>query len=218
MKKIILLLTVVLFSCQVIAQILEPAKQVYKSPKLKEAVKAHHVVAILPFNAQITYRKTPKDLDSVAHALEEAELGQQVQFEVYSSLLREFFKYKVRFQNTMETNRLLQQAGMTDNLDAYTKDEIAKALGVDAIIYGDMLRKENTPNVGVVTAAVFGYDKTSEVTLTIKIADGKDGELLWRYSKRMNEMGSVESKDVFERQMEKLTRNLPYTRGVFTVF
>ncbi|WP_345949368.1 hypothetical protein ABDD95_21205 [Mucilaginibacter sp. PAMB04274] len=107
---------------------------------------------------------------------------------------------------------------MTGSLDVYSKDEIAKALGVDAVIFGDMLRRENTPNVGVVTAAIFGYDKTAEVTLTIKVANGADGELLWRYSKKMNEMGSAESKDVFERQMEKLTRNLPYTRGVFTVF
>jgi hypothetical protein len=218
MKKIIILFLVCVFAGQTKAQLLEPAKQVYKSPNLKETIKQHHLVAVLPFNAYITYRKPPKNLDSVAHGREEVELGQSVQFEVYNALLREFFKYKVRFQNIIETNRLLQQAGMTGNLDIYTKDEIAKALGVDAVIYGDFLRKENSPNVGVVAAAVFGYYKTSEVTLTLKIANGADGELLWSYNKRMNEMGSVESKDVFERQMEKLTRNLPYTRGVFTVF
>lgn len=217
MKKVLFIAAMCLFTCQAMAQLLEPAKQVYKSPNLKDAVKTHHIVAILPFEAQITYRKTPKDLDSVAHAREEADLGKQTQFEVYSSLLREFFKYKVRFQNIMETNRLLQQAGMTANLDTYSKDEIAKALGVDAVIFGNYLRKENTPNAGIVAASLFGYAKTSEVTLTIKIANATDGELLWSYSKRMNEMGAVESKDVFERQMEKLTRNLPYTRGVFAV-
>ncbi|WP_345949369.1 hypothetical protein ABDD95_21210 [Mucilaginibacter sp. PAMB04274] len=107
MKKVILILAVCLFACQAMAQLLEPAKQVYKSPHLREAIKAHHTVAILPFDVQITYRKTPKNLDTVWHARQEVELAQQVQFEVYSSLLREFFKYKVRFQNVLETNRLL---------------------------------------------------------------------------------------------------------------
>lgn len=200
------------------AQLLEPGKQVYKSPKLKDAIKEHHLVAILPFEAHITYRKVPKSFDSVAHIQEEKDLALQVQFEVYTSLMREFFKYKVRFQNTTETNRLLQQAGMIESLDVYSKDEIAKALGVDAVICGDFVRKENTPNVGTVTAAVFGYNKTAEVTLSLKIANGADGEVLWAYTKRMNEMGAPEAKDAFERQMDKLTRNLPYTRGVFSVF
>lgn len=218
MKKILLLLTICVATLNASAQLLEPGKEVYKSPKLKEAVKAHHTVAILPFDAHITYRKVPKDFDSVAHMRQEGELAKQVQFEVYTSLMKEFFKYKVRFQNVIETNRLLQQAGMGGSLDIFSKDEIAKALGVDAVICGDFLRKENTPNVGIVTAAVFGYNKTAEVTMSLKIANGTDGEVLWAYTKRMNEMGAPEAKDVFERQMEKLTRNLPYTRGVFSVF
>ncbi|WP_295767636.1 hypothetical protein [uncultured Mucilaginibacter sp.] len=218
MKKVLIILMLSLACLHSNAQLLEPGKEVYKSPKLKQAIKAHRTVAILPFDTHIAYRKTPKDFDSTAHLRNEAELSKQVQFDVYTALIKEFFKYKVRFQNIQETNQLLKQAGMEGSLDMYGKDEVAKALGVDAVIYGDFLRKENTPNVGIVAAAIFGYNKTAEVTMSLKIANGADGEVLWAYTKLMNEIGAPEAKDVFERQMEKLTRNLPYTRGVFSVF
>jgi hypothetical protein len=217
MKKLLLLFTICLLTCQAMAQLFEPAKKVYKNPRLSEAIRDHHVVAILPFEAQITYRKIPEKLDSAALENEELELGQSIQFEIYTSLLREFFKFKVRFQNTLETNRLLQAAGITGSLDLYSKEEIAKALGVDAVIFGNYLQKNNSPYSEAAAESPFGYNQNTEITIVMKIANGADGELLWSYSKKMNEL-SVPDKDLFERQMDKLTKNLPYTKGVFTVF
>jgi hypothetical protein len=40
----------------------------------------------------------------------------------------------VSFQDVEKTNILLKKAGIADKLDEMTKDEVAKALGVDAVI------------------------------------------------------------------------------------
>ncbi|WP_345949370.1 hypothetical protein ABDD95_21215 [Mucilaginibacter sp. PAMB04274] len=102
-----------------------------------------------------------------------------------------------------------------DSLDIHTKDEIAKILGVDAVIYGTFEQQSTKTEAGaIVSAALFGGfgGKTGEGAITLQISDGADGELIWRYTKRMNESLGVSTDDVVERQMRKLSRNFPYSK------
>ncbi|MBS7564454.1 hypothetical protein KHS38_08545 [Mucilaginibacter sp. Bleaf8] len=214
MKKTLLIITICFIALSASAQF-ETTKQIFESPKLVEAIKKHKLVAILPFTARITYKRPPKNFDAAANKDQELQLGKAVQSGMFTYLLRKADNYSVSFQDVEKTNVLLKKNKIMDSLDVHTKDEIAKALGVDAVIFGNYEQQSTKTEAGaIVTAALFGGlgGKTGEGGITIQIADGADGELLWRYTKRMNESLMSSTDDIMERQMRKLARNFPYTK------
>jgi hypothetical protein len=213
MKKTLLLITFALITLRVSAQ-WESSKQIYESPKLKQAVGTHKLVAILPFTATITYKKPPKNFDAAANKDQEIQLGKSVQSSMYTYLLRKSDGYTVAFQDVEKTNVLLKKYKLLDSMDVHTKDEVAKALGVDAVIFGTYEQQSTKSEAGaIITGALLGFgSKTGEGGITIQIANGNDGELLWRYNKRMNENLLSSTDDVMERQMRKLSRNFPYSK------
>jgi hypothetical protein len=214
MKKTLLLFAICFIALKASAQF-ETAKQVYESPKMKETIGTHKLVAILPFTAKISYKKPPKGFDAEANVQQEIKLGTSVQSSMYTYLLRKADNYTVSFQDVDKTNILLKKHKLLDSMDTHTKDEIAKALGVDAVIFGTFEQQSTKTEAGaLVSAALFGGfgGKTGEGAITLQIANGTDGELVWRYAKRMNEGLGVSTDDIVERQMRKLSRNFPYAK------
>jgi hypothetical protein len=55
----------------------------------------------------------------------------------------------------------------------------------------------------------FGTGKVLQGELTMQINNGKDGELLWRFYKQMNEDVMSSPSAVMERMMRKVGRNFP---------
>jgi hypothetical protein len=208
-KKNLLLFAICLISLNALAQ-----KQIYESPQLKSAIKLHKIVAILPFTVTITNKHPPKNWDPAANHQQELDMGKKVQASMFTFLLRKSSDYTVSFQDPEKTNVLLAKNKLTDSLALHTKDEIAKMLGVDGVVFGTY-EQETTPSEAgaIITTLAFGFgSKTGEGLLTIQIANGTDGELLWRYSKEMNEGLFVSTDDVIEKQMRKLSRNFPYVK------
>ena len=103
---------------------------------LKEKIKEQKTVAIIPFDVKITYRKQPKNFNLEANREQEKAMSSNIQTSMYTFLLRKRDNYTVSFQDVEKTNILLKKAGMFDKLDQFTRDEIAKVLGVDAVIGG----------------------------------------------------------------------------------
>lgn len=128
MKKTFLLLLLISTNLFAFAQY-ENAKQVFESPKLKTAVASHKIVAIIPFETKISFKKQPKDFNLEAHAQKEKSMATSIQSSMYTFLLRKSNGYSVEFQDVDKTNILLKKAGLVDKLDEVTKDELAKALG-----------------------------------------------------------------------------------------
>lgn len=210
MKKTLLIITICLIALNVSAQ-----KQIFESPNLKAAIKVQKLVAILPFSVSITYKKQPKDYDPAANKAQELKSGKSIQSSMYTYLLRRVNDYSVSFQDVEKTNVILLKNKMIDSLDTYTKDEIAKKLGVDAVIYGSYSQATTRSEAGaIVTTALFGGwgSKTGDGTIVMQIANGTDGETLWRYTKRMSEGILVSTDDVIESQMRKISRNFPYMK------
>jgi len=214
MKKALLFIAVCFIGLKASAQF-EGTKQIFEAPKLKEAIKTQKVVAILPFNVLISFKRPPKDFDPVANHDKELQYGKNIQSSMYTYLLRKADNYTVTFQDVDKTNILLAKAKMLDSLGVHTKDEVAKILGVDAVIFGTYEQTQTRSEGGAIaTTILFGGlgSKTGDGQITIQIANGADGELLWRYQKRMNEDIFASPDDVIERQMRKLSRNFPYTK------
>src|SRR5215217_3268676 len=126
MKKIILfvfLMSTAFFQAQ--------NKQVFESPKLKEAISTHKTIAVLPFKSTISYKRLPKNFDPIANVAEEQKSGLSLQSGLYTYLLRKSPDYSVSIQDPERTNILLKQNGSFDKIDELTPDALAKILGVD---------------------------------------------------------------------------------------
>ena len=54
------------------------------------------------------------------------------------------------------------------------------------------------------------FSNTGAGELTMQIYNAKDGELLWRFYKEMNENVMGSTNQVMERMMRKVARNFPY--------
>lgn len=190
-------------------------KQIFKVHDLKEKIATHKKVAILPFPTSITYRKQPKNFSPEANREQELNLEKQIQSSMYTFLLRKASNYSVSFQDLDQTNALLKKAGLSDKLEETTKDELAKVLGVDAVIGGKFEQEQSRSEAGaIVTTVLFGFGggKTGSGTLTLTIHDAKDGELLWRFFNTMDDNVLTSTDDLVERMMRKVSRNFPYNK------
>lgn len=214
MKKIFLTLSVILLALFANAQF-EGSKQVFESPKLKSEIAVHKTVAILPFNTKITYKKQPKNFSPEANRDQEKTMSKSIQSSMYTFLLRKAGSYSVEFQDVDKTNILLKKAGMLDKLDEFTKDEIAKVLGVDGVLGGSFETEQSKSEAGAIASAVLfgGFGgKTGTGSLTLTLNNGSTGDLLWRFFKTMDDGITTSTDDLVERMMRKVSRNFPYTK------
>lgn len=212
-KLITFLLTV--FTGPVALAQLESSKQVFQAPNLSEFIKKHKTVAILPFEAKITYKKQPKDFNADAHREFEKTMGGNIQLSMYTFLLRRSGDYSVTFQDPERTSILLKKAGMWNKLDELTREEVAKVLGVDAVLGGRFETEQTKSEAGAIASAVLlgGLGgKTGTGTLFLILNDGKSGELLWRFFKTMDANIMQATDDLVERMMRKVSRNFPYMK------
>lgn len=214
MKKTLLLFLIISCSLLTKAQY-ENAKQVFTSPKLDTTIKRHQLVAILPFETTMSFKKPPKAFDLQAHREKEKSMASSIQSSMYTFLLRKASQYTVEFQDVEKSNILLRKAGMLDKLNEYTKDEIATVLGVDAVISGKFETEQTRSEGGaIVTTVLFGSlgSKTGTGALTIVLHDRMQGELLWRFYKSMNDSVLSSSDELIDRMMRKVSRNFPYSK------
>lgn len=190
-------------------------KQIFESPKMASEIKSHKIVAILPFNTKITYKKQPKGFNAEANRDQEKTMSKSIQSSMYTFLLRKGKDYTVEFQDVDKTNILLKKADIADKLDEMTKDEIAKILGVDAVLGGSFETEQTKSEAGAIASAVLfgGFGgKTGTGTLTLTLNNGSTGDLLWRFFKTMDAGITSSTDDLVEQMMRKVSRNFPYTK------
>jgi hypothetical protein len=163
----------------------------------------------------LTYRKQPKNFSAEANRNQEISMSKSIQSSMYTFLLRKREDYSVSFQDVDRTNILLKKAGIADKLDEYTKDEIAKILGVDSVISGVFENEQSKSEAGAIASAIlFGGlgGKTGSGSLTMAINNGPNGELLWRFFKTMDDGIATSTDDIVEKMMRKVSRNFPYQK------
>ncbi|RDC63555.1 hypothetical protein [Adhaeribacter pallidiroseus] len=216
MKTLCLLVFLVWSSTLVHAQgfLSESSKQIFTSPQLPKQIRTHQTVAILPVEAKITYAKLPKNFNAKVHQEQEARLGQNIQKSLYTYFARRVKSYSVTFQDVDKTNALLEQAGMYGNLKNFTPDQMAQALGVDAVLNGKFDLEQTQADGSAFVTAVMRRDyvgKTGLGSLTLMLYHGQNGELLWRFFKIVDDDFTAANKELVERLMRKVSRNLPYS-------
>ncbi len=190
-------------------------KKIFENPKLKEIASLHKTVAILPYQVTIKMKKMPKNVTQEDINKQQKQEATNIQNSMYTFLLRKSSKYFVTFQDVAKTNALLAQNQITiENLDTFTKDQVAKILGVDAIISGSLITDKPVSEGGaMVVGFLTGFGmKTNEAKVMMSINNGTDGELLWRYDRQVAGGVGSSTDDLIDRIMRQIARNFPYDK------
>jgi hypothetical protein len=191
----------------------EANKQIFKSPNLDKEKSKIKSVAILPFDIVLSFKKMPKGM-TVDLIKEEEEKGRtEFQQGLYTYLLRIQSEIPATIQNPDRTNALLKKAGIKtkEDLESTLMDSLATILGVDALIKAKWnYAKTGSEGGAIAKAALLGFGGvTGSGSLILQVYNGKDGELLWRFYKEMNEGIGTDANDTMERMMRKVGRNFP---------
>lgn len=192
----------------------QATKQVYESPELYSLVGRAKKVAILPLNVSISYKKLPKGVTVENIREDEKKESVQLQQGMFTFLLRKANNYTVTFQDVETTNTLLKGAGVFESLNETTPELICKILDVDAIIKSSWSYSKTGSEAGaLVSMVVLGVPKsTASGQLIMQIYEAKQGELMWRMAKEMNEGTFSSANELMERMMRKVGRNFPFEK------
>lgn len=219
MKYLILFSTMLFFTLSGFGQ---SEKQTFESPNMKAIIATHKTIAILPIKVTISYKRLPKGFDADGNRIEELKQGINIQEGMYTYLLRKAKSYTVTCQDVQTTNILLKKAGIFDKLDETLKDSICKILKVDAVIYASYAYEKTASDAGAIAKSLLlhpilptfrGSSVASSVAsglLIMNINDGTTGELIWRFTKEMNESVISSANAMVEHMMRKVARNFPY--------
>jgi len=170
--------------------------KVFEDPNCEQIVKEHKTIALLPVEVIMTDNRPNKKKRASPEELEKQALLYQKGFQnsMYAWFLKRKGKGKmvdVDIQDVDRTNTILKKNGIenTADLEALTKDEIAEILGVDAV-FGGRVSTNVTMGAGGAFAAslVFGSiaSKTGEANVFIKLWDGKSGDMIWSFGRRVS--------------------------------
>lgn len=210
MNKIILFITI----CFCIAGC---GPKIYTSSNFSAALARHKTVAILP--AEVTIQLRPNEAKRLT-AEQLADISNKTAYDIQDKMYGWFlrrgdkFHYTVTFQDINKTNARLKDAGiMYEDLKSKDRAELAKALGVDAVMQAKTVsEKPMSEGAAVAVGALFGvWGNTNSVQTAINIHDGKSGDLLWKYDYQAS--GSIGSSTtrLVDALMRNATKKFPYS-------
>jgi hypothetical protein len=189
---------------------------IYKSNQFSDVAAKHKLVAILPAHVSIQLR--PNEMKKITPeqlAQNEETTGYDFQDKLYSWFLRrsDKYHYTVKFQDISKTNALLKNANISyKDLQTKSKEEIAKLLGVDAVI-SESIRTDKPMSEGAAVAvgAVFGYwGNTNKATASINIHEAKAGDLIWKYDYEASGTVGSSSDNLVNAIMRNASKKFPY--------
>ncbi|WP_159946673.1 hypothetical protein [Polaribacter septentrionalilitoris] len=205
---------VLLVSSTIIAQ-----TSLYENPKFDEIAKNHKSIGILPFKATVKLR--PKQMEKMTpEQFKRLEIneGKSIQVAMFSWFLKRKKRGKltsIEVQDPTKTTALLRKKNITqEKLSEYTPEELAKILGVDAIISGTYeTSKPMSEGASVALGVLIGFwGTTNSAVVNMNVHNATDGILLWNYNKKVR--GSIGSSpdDLINKLMRKASRRLSYTK------
>ncbi len=193
--------------------------KVYEAPELEKIVQTHKSIAILPMQVTMTdvkansRNRTPQEeLDAKA-----ADYQKNFQNAMYAWFLKRKQKGRmmdVAIQDVDRTNTLLKKNGIesSEDLESYTKDELATILEVDAVFGGSVATSSSFSKGGATALAVLtGVSvKTGDADVFIKLFDAEEGEMIWSFSRTVASNYTNTPDDVVDYLMKRVSKRFPY--------
>jgi hypothetical protein len=194
------------------------AAQQYLNPEFGSITKNHKTIAILPFTVTIDTNRLPKNTTIEMVKASQKDEALEFQKQLYSRFLQraQGGEYTIGFQDVDQTNALLLKAGVNpDSLLGHTKDEIAKVLGVDALVSGTVHQSQPTSTgAAVAQTLLIGFSgSTQRVDINMSLHNGTDGALLWSYD-HTDKGGLANSVEAMTKSLlKKVAGNFPYRKS-----
>ncbi|GGE95644.1 hypothetical protein [Hymenobacter cavernae] len=190
---------------------------IYLAQDFRSYAPKHKKVAILP--AAVTMQLRPnqaKNTTAEQQATMEQQSGTNFQEKIYSWLLRRSQQrgYTVEFQDVTQTNALLRENHIAyAELRSHTAQELAKMLGVDAVLTTSVrTTKPMSDGAAVAIGLIAGaWGATNQANITVNINESDAGKLLWKYD--YVAAGSVFSstENIVDALMRNASKKFPYT-------
>ena len=189
---------------------------VYTAQDFSSHQARHKTVAILPFRVSIELKKLPEGVTSEQMRRAEVDEAYLFQKQLYNQLLVQYSKnrYTVGFQDIDKTNVLLERAGIKyENLSSSTKDELAKILGVDSVISGQIKREKPMSTGAAIFSTLFiGFASTNKVNVNMAIHDGATRQLTWSYDHEVSGGLGSSAEGLAKSLMSSISKKFPYNR------
>ena len=190
---------------------------IYTKAEFSDATKYHKTVAVLPFVVNIDSKNQSREFTIEVAKKAERDEAYLFQQQIYAQFLKQHAKgkYTVDFQDTELSNALLGKANINyDNIANYTKADIAKQLGVDAVISGTIKRSKPMSGAGAVVMGLLGgfWGSTNRVDVTLNIHDGKNSDLLWKYDHEASGSIGSSSEGLAKSLMQGISKDFPYKK------
>ena len=214
-------LTLLLFSCGT-------NKAIYQSPEFEQQTARHKTVAILPVYLVQTGH-LPKDVSEADVKAANEKLGYVFQESLQTFILKQTQKNRkgqmVSFQATQKTNALLKEQNLNvEGLYGKQPEEIARLLGVDAVIMTTMNHNKNfsdgvayglaaartVVNVFSRTATLGTGIHASDVNINCSLYDAQDSKLLWKTYRDGGTNLPANVNGLIEHYSNWIAKKLPY--------
>lgn len=201
------------------------ATKIYTRADATRYTMKHESLAIIPPKVKIEINK--KDDAEKRQAKQEQEKieVQNAQHEQYARLLKFIQKGKihVEIQDIEKTNAILLKIGCPLGDCDMTPEQLAQALGVDAILQSNyVFSSQKNVAYGIVYAVIFfpygtplgimmACYPTNRADLNIKLFDGNTGYLIYSYN---DKLGGLNAKlvDITDLATKKAGKKSPYYR------
>ncbi len=182
---------------------------VYTDPTAGREIASHKLIAILP--PAVTIQPTKKMTAEMVESQQRLE-SQNFHGEIVSWLLKRKSQGKMRVgvMGYEETVALLERGGYYTG-PRMTPVELAKALGVDAVIASNFaMAKPMSTGAAIASQILIGYSNTNQIAANLTLYSAEDGKQLWSYNHSIaGGLGST-SGTVTDQLMRNASKKLPY--------
>lgn len=196
------------------------SREIFTNPKFRDFAQRHKKIAVLPF--AVTLQLRPVEIERLGgkDGLEDQQEreGLNVQRALADFLYegKQRHDLTVEVQSAVQTNELLQQAGIgTENLAEHSYAELAGILGADGLVNGTFLSTQPMSNGAAAAVMVMtGLSMpTNTGQMSISVNDGPTGELLWKYDKSLQRGLGSDTRTIVYTIMRKAERQFPYAKN-----
>lgn len=170
-------------------------------------------IAIIPFEIHTSVKQLPKGVTITMLEKAERRKGIVMQRDLYRYLLRASAKVKpfrrAKLQDVNTTNNIFKALGMDiEKIHQTPKTDLAKLLGVDAIIYGNIYQsKQRLRLEGDEFVKYAGVN--NKIATVLYAYDKKRGQIQWKYDSSQSGFPSDYGPDVVKGLLRKAARNFP---------
>ena len=175
----------------------------------------HQRVAILPFEVQFENpnNRANEPKRQRLFSKQEREASLDAQKDLFTSVARQVNKgrYEIAFQDFTRTNKVLSENGIKlEDIAFHNKADIAKLLGVDAVISGDLAIR--ITQIDRRSPQMMPVNRNNDgVETNVKLFDAASGEMLWSTNLSQRPNTPMDTPHHLSSQLiDQVAKHLPY--------